>query len=108
MISEMNSFYTFIVEVDCNEGEENISVSEISLTELNQVNPLLLDIREHQGYYPTGDFLVYPDPSPEELYGSRFKDVFDILETRLPCPKSGFKRIIEIRVFSEPSSSLYM
>ena len=100
MVPERNNNYTFIIEVDCDEGEENISITEISLDELNQVNPLLLDIRENQGYYPTGDFLVYPDPSPEEFYGTRFRESFDILESRLPCPKSGFKRILEIKVFS--------
>lgn len=108
MVPERNNNYTFIIEVDCDEGEENISITEISLNELNQVNPLLLDIRENQGYYPTGDFLVYPDPSPEEFYGTRFRESFDILESRLPCPKSGFKRILEIKVFSEPPISLYM
>ena len=94
MVPDRNNNYTFIIEVDCDEGEENISI--------------LLDIRENQGYYPTGDFLVYPDPSPEEFYGTRFRESFDILESRLPCPKSGFKRILEIKVFSESPISLYM
>ncbi len=41
MVPERNNNYTFIIEVDCDEGEENISITEISLDELNQVNPLL-------------------------------------------------------------------
>lgn len=107
MISEKNN-YTFIVEVDSDEGEENISISKISLDELNQINPLLLEIKNNRGYYPTGDFLIYHTSSPEEIYGIRFKKAFDILESRLPCPRSGFRRIIEINVFSEPPTSLYM
>lgn len=105
----MENSFTFISIVDCNEGEESISISEISLDELNYINPLLLEIRKNQGYYPTGNFLIYPDPSPEELYGKRYGDnAFNILDSRLPKPSGGFRRIIEIKVFSEPSISLYM
>lgn len=106
---EENRLLTFVAIVDCNEGEESTMLSEISVDELNAIDPLLLDIRNHQGYYPTGDFLVYPDPSPEDLYGGRYgHEVFRALDSRLPTPSGGFRRIIEIKVFSESPTSLYM
>lgn len=83
--------------VDCEPGEESISITSIDQEEMANVDPVLQEIKRHNGYYPTGDFLDYNSPTPEELYGN-FAG-FEEVESRLPRPVHGFKRIDEVHVF---------
>ena len=83
---------TMIIAVECNPGEESISRVTISTEELNILNTTLLEIQKHGGYYPTGNYYVPGNPSPEDLYSS-----FE-----------GFSRISDIEVFSESPITLYM
>lgn len=96
---------TIIIKVDCKIGEESVYVSEISLNDLNLLNPLLLKIRDNSGYFPTGEFYTSEDPDPEFLYmGYPVR----LLKTFLPSPVSGIKRILEISIFSDSPMTLYM
>ena len=95
-----------IITVECNPGEESISKVTVSKEELNILNAVLLEIRRYNGYYPTGNYYVLGNPSPEDLY-SNFEG-FNILEKLLPMPLGGFSRISDIEVFSESPITLYM
>ena len=96
---------TIIIKVDCEPGEESVSTNLITPEELETLNLLLLEIRNNFGYFPTGKYYIYPDPSPEILY-SRFP--VKLLGSFLPNPISGIKKILEINVFSESPITLYM
>ena len=92
--------------VDCRYGEESNWVSEINEDELNKLNPLLADIETRRGYYPTGDYYTYPDPSPKELYSSY--SGWEILQRLLPTPTHGFAKISEVHIFTGDTMSLYL
>lgn len=96
---------TIIIKVDCEIGEESVSINLITSEELRILNSLLLEIRNNSGYFPTGKFLISPDPSPEVLY-SQYP--VNLLKGYLPSPVNGIKRILEINVFSENPITLYM
>ena len=50
--------YTMIVQVAGEEGEECISINTVSDTDMEVLEPMLMDIREHRGYYPTGKYIT--------------------------------------------------
>jgi hypothetical protein len=95
-----------VIKVDCNPGEEETTVTEITEQELNEMVPLINEIRNNSGYFPTGTKIHFEDPSIQDLYG-RFPGIENFI-SRIPCPISGIERISEIHVFSEALSSLYM
>ena len=94
------------VLVEARYGEESSWVSDISEEELNLLNPLLADIENRKGYFPTGDYYEYPDPSPYELY-SQYPGL-EVLKKILPTPIHGFGKISEIHVFTVDPISLYI
>jgi len=93
-----------LIKVDAREGEESTWMTYITKEELHILKPLLLEIKNHEGYFPTGQYLE-DEPKPELLYSGY--QGWNILKGRLPTPISGFKRITEIHIYDEPSS-LYM
>lgn len=95
-----------LILVESRVGEESMWVSDITEEEMNKLEPLLYEIKNRNGYYPTGDYYVFPDPKPEELYKNF--DGFEILRTRLPTPINGFGKIREVTVMTGDSYSLYM
>ena len=94
-----------LIKVDSKEGEESTWVTYITTEELLKLKPLLREIKNNNGYFPTSFYLNDEDPKPEILY-SGFEG-WNILKGRLPTPTSGFKRITEIHVYDNPIS-LYM
>lgn len=93
-----------IIQVDCEPGEENMSISDITDQEFWTLDNVLQAIRARGGYYPTGDFLEFPDPV--ELYSTI--PGYDILERILPKPVSGFRKILEVSIIPGPLNTLYM
>lgn len=92
--------------VEARYGEESNWISDINEYELNQLNPLLAEIERRKGYFPTGDYYVYPDPNPNDLY-SEFPGL-EILKRLLPTPIHGFGKISEVHVFTVDPISLYL
>lgn len=102
----MNNYYIVII-VEASEGEETTRITEITVSELEVLWPLLCYIRDsYGGYFSTGKYRKGKDPTPEELY-SMYPGWKELI-TRFPEPKSGVKRISEIHIFSETPKSLYM
>jgi hypothetical protein len=95
-----------VIKADCNLGEEGTTMTEITEQELNEMVPLINEIRNNSGYFPTGSKMHYEDPSIQDIYG-KFPGIENFI-SRIPCPISGIERISEIHVFSEAPSSLYM
>lgn len=94
------------VLVEARYGEESNWISDVSEEELNLLNPLLAEIERRRGYYPTGEYYIFPDPKPEDLYSS-FPG-YEILKRILPTPTHGFGRISEVHVFTVDPISLYI
>ena len=97
---------TILVKVETQEGEESTWMSGITPSEMTILEPLLIEIKNNGGYFPTGRYLVDGDPKPELLYSDY--PGWNILKGRLPRPSSGIKQILEIHVFYEDPISLYM
>ena len=99
--------WIMIIKADVPEGEEGTWMTEIGDKELKNLLPLLQEIKRNGGYFSTGQFYVEPDPKPEILY-SHFPG-WSSLISRLPTPKTGIRRILEVHFFpSVPVKSLYM
>lgn len=92
--------------VEARYGEESNWVSDINEYEFSQLNPLLAEIERRKGYFPTGDYYEYPDPSPDDLYAEY--PGLEILKRLLPTPIHGFGRISEVHVFTVDPISLYL
>lgn len=95
-----------VIKVDCSEGEENMWISDIDYMQLEVLGPLVTEIHNREGYFPTGSKWQPDQPSIEDLYG-RFPGIADFI-TRLPSPPSGIERISEIYVLSGEVISLFM
>lgn len=93
--------FTIVLEVDALPGEQNLSVSKVSGTDMMVLDPILLDIKERHGYYPK----VNP-AALRELY--RKYVGWSVLESILPKPRSGYTTITGVRVFSELPLTLNM
>lgn len=98
--------YTIIIKVLGVEGEENMSMEKVSDLDMEVINPMLLKIRENNGYYPRGKFETPGKPTAKDLY--RQFAGWDIVESILPRPKSGFSHIISVEVFREEPIKLNM
>ena len=94
-----------LIRVECMEGEESISISEISDDSIYDLGELIGRIQEYSGYFPTGQYYNSEDPTPESLY-SNFCCYSDFLG-RLPSPPSGIKKISEVSLLEE-LNTLYM
>ena len=93
--------YTLIISVFGEEDEGLISVNEVSETDLEVIQPLLEDLRFHQGYYPTGTFIRPDRPTARDLY--RHHSGWDVFNSLIPHPKSGIYTILNVKLFpSEP------
>ena len=95
-----------LIKVDAREGEESSWVTEISVDEACEVWKLLKEVEKNSGYFPTPNHIKEGDPRPDLLYSGWAG--WNSLITRLPTPISGFNKIIEVHVFQEAPTSLYM
>ena len=95
-----------LIKVDAREGEESCWVTEIGEHEAYEVWELLKEIEKNSGYFPTPNHIKERDPRPDLLYSGW--PGWNSLVTRLPTPISGFRKIIEVHVFQEAPTSLYM
>ena len=95
-----------VIKVDCNEGEENMWISDIDESQVRTMYQLITEIHRWNGYFPTGSKWQPGQPSIEDLYGN-FPGIADFI-TRLPSPPSGIERISEIYVLSQEVISLFM
>lgn len=98
--------YTVIIKVFAKEGEQDLSVSNVSREDLELLSPLIIEIRNHKGWFPHN--MVGPErfPTAEELY-CRFP-ALEILNSMVPEPLSGFNTIIFMKVFSEDPQEIVM
>jgi hypothetical protein len=88
-----------IIEVACNLGEESISINNVSDLDISVLEPMLIDIKNHRGYYPTGSYIRPGQPTARDLY--RSYQAWDIFESLIPKPRSGFSTILSIKLFKE-------
>ena len=91
--------YTMIVAVAGEPGEDCVSVVKVSDTDMIVLEPMLLDIKAHQGYYPTGKYVRADRPSARELY--RKHQGWDVFEYIILRPLSGFSNILSVSLFRE-------
>lgn len=87
-----------LIIVDCPDGEESMWLSEISEEELNLITPLLVEIKNYEGYFPTGSY-IDPNLTTEQLYGHL--EGYKIINRFLPTPVHGFSRIEEALLFKQ-------
>lgn len=95
--AEMPRMYTMVVKVLGSEGEENMSIAQVSDYDMEVLNPMLLDIRSRNGYYPSGKYLRPGNPTPRDLY--RKYPGWEIFQSIIPHPLSGFSHITEIELY---------
>ena len=88
-----------IIQVACNSGEESISINNVSDLDISVLEPMLIDIKNHRGYYPTGSYIRPGHPTARDLY--RSYQAWDIFESLIPKPRSGFSTILSIKLFKE-------
>lgn len=92
--------FTIIIQVDAEEGEENMSINKVSDLDLEIMGSMLFDIQSHRGHYlKNRPRRKSYEPTARELY--RKFEGWDIFESLLPRPKSGFSTILCIRIFKE-------
>lgn len=95
----MSREYTIIITVMGVEGEENMSISTISDLDMELIYPILCSIKENNGRYPTGTFIRPGQPSGRDLY--RDFVGWEILNSMLPRPISGFSNILTFSMYKE-------
>jgi len=106
-MNDADNLYTILVKVLCLEGEESLTINTVNDLDMESLNPLLLDIKQRGGYFPTGKFYQAGMPSPVQLY-SHFLG-WDIFRSILPQPVSGINKIIRVELFNgEPPMRLEM
>ena len=98
--------YTMIVQVAGEEGEECISINTVSDTDMEVLEPMLMDIREHRGYYPTGKYRKPGEPTARDLYHHHV--AWDVWESIIPRPISGFSTIISVKLYKEKPLKMNM
>lgn len=98
--------YTMIIRVDAEEGEENYSIQQLSDYDMEILEPMLLCIQSHRGHYPKNRPKKPYEPTARELYHDFIG--WDIFESLLPNPKSGFSTILTIKVYRENPYTLEM
>lgn len=96
---------TIVIKAEYSPGEEITKMSEITVGEMEVLEPLIDRIYNNSGYFPTGSKYNLGEPSIEELYG----DCIGIVDfmTRIPDDRD-IEKITEIHVFREEPISLYM
>lgn len=97
--------YTIIIKVAGEKGEENLSINRLSSSDLEIITPMIQDIREHRGWYPCGSFYK-GGPSPRQLY--RHHLGWDVFNSIVPNPPSGFALVVSIEVYSQEPITLNM
>ena len=102
----MENDYTMIVEVLAEPGESNIAITDVSDTDMEVLEPMLLDIQQHRGYYPTGGMCKRGQPTARDLY--RKHQGWDVFESIVPRPPSGVNRIISVRLFRQEPLKMEM
>lgn len=96
--------YTIIILVDARQGEDKWAVDEVSELDLKVMEPLLVEIKKNGGYYPTEGRNQPGAPNARDLYHGY--EGWNVLDSIVPRPLSGFTRIIEIRLFRGESMVL--
>lgn len=96
-----------VVEVECAPGEESCLMTKISEEEFNLLNPLLLELKESQGWFHTGYFVETTEFSNiVDSYGDN--PGWNILCKVLPKPAGGMKRILRVSMWNEKPMTLLM
>lgn len=98
--------YILMIKVATKKGEESISINEVGDTDMEVLEPLFIDIKSHNGYYPTGEYCRPGQPTARELY--RKHQAWDIFESLVPQPPSGFACILSVQVFKEKPLEMQM
>ena len=94
--------FTMIVTVAGEPDESCISIEKVSEVDIEVLQPLLDDIRNHRGFYPTGrKWIAKAGLSAKDLYHNHVG--WDVWESIIPRPVSGFSTILSVHLFdSEP------
>jgi hypothetical protein len=98
--------FTMIVQVDANPGEQDVSIAKVSGTDMEVLDPMLQDIKSKKGYYPTRNRVKPGNPSARDLYHEYIG--WDVFESIVPRPVSGFTTILSVKVFSDSPFELDM
>ncbi len=98
--------YTIIVTVACEAGEENMSIASVSDTDMEVLEPMLVDIKNHRGYYPVGKCRKLGEPTARDLYHNYVG--WDVFESIRPNPISGFSTILSVSIYKEQPLKMEM
>ena len=98
--------YTMIVQVAGEEGEECISINTVSDTDMQVLDLILMYIRGHRGYQRTGRYRRPGEPTARDLYHHHV--AWDVWESIIPRPLSGFSTIISVRLYKEKPLKMNM
>lgn len=99
LISVMDeTFFTLVIEVVGEKGEECISVNQVSSTDLEVITTIIEDIRDHGGWYPCGEF-YRSGPTIRDLY--RHHAGWEVFNSLLPQPPSGFALVASVKLFGQ-------
>lgn len=99
--------FVVIIQVDSINGEEGISINKLSDLDLQILEPMILDIQSHRGHYLKGrPRRKSYEPTARELY--RHHAGWDIFESILPSPKSGFTTVYHIHIFKDEPLKIEM
>ena len=89
-----------IVTVAGNPDEACISIEKVSDVDMEVLEPLLEDIKNHRGFYPTGRLpIIKAGISARDLYHDHIG--WDVFESIVPRPVSGFNTIISVQLFKD-------
>ena len=92
-----------LIEVEGVPGLDNISLNTVNKATIEEITPILLEIYENNGWFPTGDFL-YPaliGPTPWEIYGKDDPYAFETLLSLMPNPEAGFRSVVKVLCWRE-------
>jgi hypothetical protein len=103
---EDNNDYTMIVVVAGQPGEECVSIASVSDTDMEVLEPMLIDIKNHRGYYPVGRARRPDKPTARDLYHNY--QGWDVFESIRPQPLSGFTTILSVSLYREEPLRMQM
>ena len=102
----VNDDYTMIIVVAGEPGEDCISIATVSDTDMEVLEPMLVDIKNHRGYYPTGKAIKKGRPTARDLYHNY--QGWDVFESIIPRPLSGFSTILSVSLYKEEPLRMQM
>lgn len=94
--------YTLVIRViGLKEDSRNsVSINKVSDSDMEILQPLLEDIKDHKGYFPCGIFVKKGEPTARDLY--RVHSGWDVFDSLLPRPESGFALVDSVEFFNKP------